>query len=132
MKRAEVQRLPAVVTRQQWGCRTTLLQNYTYLTPMTVGKTIVMIPMQGVISVASSDAFGEGFSYSCPRYAASWPQYESFVPSLFVTFTDQRGVTHQYRTEDAETPPALPLQSEWVIGLNEAGEVVHIYDTSSQ
>ena len=128
MKETEVQQVPATVTRMQWVCRTTVQESYTWFQPVVVGKAVTLIPHTGWIDVVYNDASGEGLDYTCPRFTlTAGNQREVFGPAFFITFADRLEKVHEYRTDDYDAYKSLTPRSCWVLGLNQAGEVVGVH-----
>lgn len=125
-KYTEVRQVGADVSRLQWTCRTSVMESYTWLMPVVVGKSVILIPTMGWRVVASSDAMGDGYEYRCSRYSTAFNQHESFNVAFFVTFTDQTGSMYQYPVSDFNRFKSFTVGSYWTLGLNKSGEIVSV------
>ncbi len=128
MKETEVQQVPATVTRMQWACRTTVQESYVWMQPIMVGKIVTMIPHTEWRNIVYDDTFGEGLGYACPRFTLTASnQREVFGLAFFVTFADRLERAYEYRPDDYDAYKSLTPRTRWMLGLNQAGEVVDVH-----
>ena len=117
---------------QSWSCTTSLKESYRYFLPISNGKITTFVPTIRWKEVDSKSTFGSGINCSCPKFEKiAYNQREDFYTSFTLVFHNSKqnwSKTYLFTSDSWNDIKDLKVDSEYVLGLNDEGKVIHIYE----